>query len=110
MSRVAVVSLFLGVAVASSSSNLPQMRMTAEEVRTRASQPSGNQVGSSKLVGVQTTVLQGDPSKEGFYTILLYVPAHTSIPAHSHRDIHAIAQYRRRSEQRPVFWKVKRPH
>lgn len=35
---------------------------------------------------MQTTVLYGDPSKAGFYTILLYVPAHTTIQAHSHRD------------------------
>ena len=53
---------------------------------------SGNQIGSSKLAGVHTTVPHGDPSKEGFYTILLYVPAHTSIPAHSHRDDHMAAR------------------
>jgi hypothetical protein len=28
----------------------------------------------------------GDPSKSEFYTILLFVPAHTTIAAHSHRD------------------------
>jgi quercetin dioxygenase-like cupin family protein len=31
-------------------------------------------------------VVFGDPSKAGFYTILLFVPAHTTIQAHSHRD------------------------
>ena len=31
-------------------------------------------------------MLVGDPSKEGFYTILLFVPAHTTIQAHSHKD------------------------
>jgi hypothetical protein len=31
-------------------------------------------------------VLFGDPSKAGFYSILLFVPAHTTIQAHSHRD------------------------
>jgi len=28
----------------------------------------------------------GDPSKAGFYTIILSVPANTTIPAHSHHD------------------------
>jgi uncharacterized RmlC-like cupin family protein len=31
-------------------------------------------------------VLFGDPAKSGFYSILLFVPAHTTIQAHSHRD------------------------
>ena len=31
-------------------------------------------------------MLFGDPSKAGFYSILLFVPAHTTIQAHSHRD------------------------
>jgi hypothetical protein len=35
---------------------------------------------------VSTKVLSGDPSKPGFYTIILSVPANTTIPAHSHRD------------------------
>jgi len=84
--QVTLFALVFGLASASTAPTLPKMRLTAEEVRARASQPSGNQIGSSKLVGVQTTVLYGDPSKAGFYTILLYVPAHTSIPAHSHPD------------------------
>ena len=31
-------------------------------------------------------MLAGDPSKPGFDTIILFVPANTTIPAHSHRD------------------------
>ena len=31
-------------------------------------------------------VLKGDPNKPGVYTIMLRVPAHTKIAAHSHRD------------------------
>jgi quercetin dioxygenase-like cupin family protein len=56
--------------------------------RTFASQAisSGNQIGSSGLPGVHTKVVFGDPSKVGFYTILLFVPAHTTIQAHTHRD------------------------
>src|SRR5467141_3578849 len=67
-----------------SSSRLPQMRLTPDEVR--ANQTGTEQVGSSFLAGVSTKVLAGDPSKSGFYTIILSVPASTTIPAHSHHD------------------------
>ncbi len=67
-----------------STSALPEMRLTPAEVR--ANQTSSNQVGSSGLPGVSTKVLFGDPSKAGFYTIVLSVPAHTTIQGHSHRD------------------------
>jgi pimeloyl-ACP methyl ester carboxylesterase len=66
------------------SSTMPQIRMTPAEVR--ANQTGSEQIGSSGLAGVTTKVLFGDPSKPGFYTMVLSVPAHTSIPAHSHRD------------------------
>ena len=45
-----------------------------------------NQIGSSGAAGVHTKVLFGDPAKAGYYSILLLVPAHTTILAHSHRD------------------------
>ena len=73
---------FLGAG--SSPSALLQMRMTPAEVQ--ANQSGSNQIGSSGLAGVTTTVLFGDPSHEGFYTIVLFVPPRTTIPAHSHRD------------------------
>jgi quercetin dioxygenase-like cupin family protein len=65
-------------------SALPPMRLTPDEVR--ANQTGSAQIGSSFLPGVSTKVLSGDPSRPGFYTIVLSVPAHTTIPAHSHRD------------------------
>jgi pimeloyl-ACP methyl ester carboxylesterase len=42
--------------------------------------------GSSGVGGIETVVLKGDPDQEGLYTIMLRVPAHTKIEAHSHRD------------------------
>jgi len=42
--------------------------------------------GSSGVEGIKTVVLKGDPDREGVYTIMLRVPAHTKIAAHSHRD------------------------
>jgi pimeloyl-ACP methyl ester carboxylesterase len=65
-------------------STLAQMRLTPDEVRTQ--QTGTEQIGSSFLAGVRTKVLSGDPSKPGFYTIILSVPANTTIPAHAHRD------------------------
>ena len=60
------------------------MRITPAEVRVDTF--NGTQVGSSGLAGVRSKVLFGDPAKSGFYSILLFVPAHTTIAAHSHRD------------------------
>ena len=71
---------FLGA----SSSALPQMRMTPAEVA--ANQTGSDQIGSSGLAGVSTKVFFGNPSSSDFYTIVLFVPAHTTIPAHAHRD------------------------
>jgi pimeloyl-ACP methyl ester carboxylesterase len=68
----------------SQGSALPQLRLTPDEVR--AHQTGSEQIGSSFLPGVSTKVLFGDPSKAGFYAIVLSVPANTTIPAHSHRD------------------------
>jgi pimeloyl-ACP methyl ester carboxylesterase/uncharacterized RmlC-like cupin family protein len=42
--------------------------------------------GSSGIGGIQTVVLKGDPNQAGVYTIMLRIPAHTKIAAHSHRD------------------------
>src|SRR5271170_6847203 len=46
----------------------------------------GAGAGTSGVVGIQTIVLKGDPTKPGLYTILLRVPAHTKIAAHRHPD------------------------
>ena len=77
---------FLGVPQTSTtaSSTLRQLRLTPAEVR--ANQSGSDQIGSSGLAGVSTKVLFGDPSQSGFYTIVLSVPAHTTIQAHTHRD------------------------
>src|SRR5437588_55369 len=79
-----VVAGFSLVAATAIGQSLPEMRMTPTEIR--ASALDTNQIGSSGLPGVHTKVIFGDPSKAGFYTILLFVPAHTTIQAHTHRD------------------------
>ena len=82
--RFVVVTLFLVAASAATAQSLTQMRMTPAEIGAIAL--DNNQIGSSGVPGVHTKVIFGDPAKAGFYTILLFVPAHTTIQAHSHRD------------------------
>ena len=48
--------------------------------------PNGPGAGTSGVAGIETTVLSGDPTAAGPYTIALRVPAHTGIAAHTHRD------------------------
>jgi len=81
--RLIVAALCMAAGVAAGQS-LAEMRMTPAEMR--ASVLDNNQIGSSGAAGVHTRVLFGDPAKAGFYSILLFVPAHTTILAHSHRD------------------------
>jgi quercetin dioxygenase-like cupin family protein len=81
-----ISGLFLAIAASGTvAQSLPEMRMTPTEIRGIALDDN-NQIGSSKLPGVHTKVIFGNPSTAGFYTILLFVPAHTTIQAHSHRD------------------------
>src|ERR1700730_14636176 len=82
--RLFIATLSPGAASAVIGQSLPQMRMTPAEIG--ATTADNNQIGSARLPGVHTKVLLGDPSRTGFYSILLFVPAHTTIQAHSHRD------------------------
>ncbi len=61
-----------------------RLRMTPPEIAGIAK--SGAGAGTSGVDGIETTVLEGDPSKAGLYVIALHVPPNTSIEAHSHRD------------------------
>ena len=61
-----------------------ETRVTPNEFEFRQQGNPGT--GSSGVSGIQTVVLKGDPNKTGIYTIMLRVPAHTQIAAHSHRD------------------------
>src|SRR5262245_951964 len=74
----------LALATGASAPAVPQVRMTPIEVMS--GDKGSSQVGSSKLEGVHTKVLAGDPAAAGFYSILLFVPPRTTIQAHAHRD------------------------
>src|SRR5579863_190779 len=62
----------------------PEERLTPVEYEFPVRGNPGT--GSSGVAGIQTVVLKGDPNQVGVYTIMLRVPAHTQIAAHSHRD------------------------
>ena len=61
-----------------------QLRLTPAEIAALGKGGAGP--GSSGVAGIQTSVLAGDPTKPGPYTIRLWAPANTRIAAHSHRD------------------------
>ena len=85
MKKILLVALAVLTARSSATAPLfPQMRMTPAEILN--GDQGNSQIGSSKLPGVHTKILAGNPASAGFYSILLYVPAHTTIQAHSHRD------------------------
>jgi hypothetical protein len=60
------------------------IRLTPEEMSGREQANGGP--GTSAVAGIRSTVLAGDPTKPGPYTIRLSVPANTHIHAHVHRD------------------------
>ena len=84
LKQIVCAVCFVAGACASTTSSLPELRMTPKEIQSSGF--SESQIGSSKVAGVRSKVLVGDPSKTGFYSILLFVPPHTTIQAHSHRD------------------------
>jgi quercetin dioxygenase-like cupin family protein len=65
-------------------SSLREMRMTPAEIAATGAE--GEQTGSAGSAAGQRRVLVGDPASAGYYSILLFVPPHTTIQAHSHRD------------------------
>jgi quercetin dioxygenase-like cupin family protein len=82
------LSLSVLLVVLTSSVTLPvsgdQTRLTPAEVAAKEASEAGT--GTSGVSGIRTTVLLGDPSKPGLYTIRLRIPPNTTIQAHTHRD------------------------
>jgi quercetin dioxygenase-like cupin family protein len=80
---IAGVALLLAFSGAASAQEHP-LRLTPPEIAELTH--GGATAGTSGVVGIRTTVLYGDPTKAGPYTIALRVPPNTRIAAHSHRD------------------------
>jgi quercetin dioxygenase-like cupin family protein len=60
------------------------LRLTPAEIAARAQSAAG--AGTSGVATIRTTVLFGDPTKAGLYSLRLTVPPNTRIAAHTHRD------------------------
>jgi pimeloyl-ACP methyl ester carboxylesterase len=80
---IGLVRGFLETAPAATSAPGP-LRLTPAEIQ--GLDKGGAGAGTSGVAGIQTTVLEGDPTRAGPYTIEIRVPPHTQIAAHRHRD------------------------
>ncbi|MET0238939.1 MAG: cupin domain-containing protein [Sphingobium sp.] len=72
------------LAAAPASAALKPARLTPAQIAAVKSGGAG--AGTSGIVGIESVVLAGDPTKAGLYTIEIRVPPHTRIAAHKHRD------------------------
>jgi quercetin dioxygenase-like cupin family protein len=85
MKKTSLFALTILAATCSATApSIPELRMTPTEIMS--GDKGESQIGSSKIDGVHTKILAGNPAAAGFYSILLFVPPRTTIQAHSHRD------------------------
>jgi quercetin dioxygenase-like cupin family protein len=82
---IASITLCSAAAIAyAAAGSSPQIRLSPEDVATLEAHDGG--AGTSGVAGIRTTVVAGDPTQAGPYTIRLNIPANTTIQAHTHRD------------------------
>ena len=84
MKRILTIALVMVLASVAQAAAVEQIRLTPSEITGKEAVGAG--AGTSGVAGIHTTVLLGDPTKPGLYTIRLSIPANTSIQAHTHRD------------------------
>jgi quercetin dioxygenase-like cupin family protein len=86
MSRLAsaAVALLLLASAGAASAQGRLLRLTPTEIEGMTKGGAG--AGTSGVAGISTTILYGDPTKAGPYTIALRAPPNVRIAAHSHRD------------------------
>ena len=83
--RITALSLILLIAAAYAAPlRSPELRLAPNEIDSMQAHDAG--AGTSGVAGIRTTVMLGDPTRDGPYTIRLSVPANTRIQAHTHRD------------------------
>jgi quercetin dioxygenase-like cupin family protein len=79
-SALFIASILAGAAQAAA---IDEIRLTRSDIG--AKEVGGAGAGTSGVAGIRTTVLLGDPTKPGLYTVRLSIPANTIIQAHTHR-------------------------
>jgi uncharacterized RmlC-like cupin family protein len=80
----ALVYLPLVTAAYAATVSFSQLRLPPAEVDALPAHEAGS--GTSGVAGIRTTVVAGEPSGPGPYTIRLTIPPNTRIQAHTHRD------------------------
>jgi uncharacterized RmlC-like cupin family protein len=81
--RAFVLLPLLTVATAATVS-FPELRLAPARVDALPAHEAGS--GTSGVAGIRTTVVAGEPSMPGPYTIRLSIPPNTRIQAHTHGD------------------------
>lgn len=85
MSRhLAIAGVVLLIGASSAAAQSQMLRLTPSEIDGMTKGGAG--AGTSGVAGIRTTILYGDPTKAGPYTIALRAPPNVRIAAHSHRD------------------------
>lgn len=79
-----VAAVLLLLAVDCIADGTSQQRITPNEISRLEQRGAGP--GTSGMAGIRTTILAGDPTRPGLYTIRLFVPGNMRIQAHVHRD------------------------
>jgi len=83
-SYLAIMAAILASATDPAAAGETQLRLTPAEISVLPL--AENAAGTSGVSTMHTTVLSGDPTKPGLYTIQIVIPPHTTIRAHHHRD------------------------
>ena len=78
------VVIALGAVPRSAMAQDRSLRLTPPEIDALTKGGAG--AGTSGVAGIRTTILYGDPTQTGPYTIEIRVPPNTRIAAHDHRD------------------------
>ena len=81
MKRRMLTAVLMALASVVQAGAIEQIRLTPGEIVAKEAGVAG--AGTSGVAGIQTTVLLGDPTKPGLYTIRLSIPPNTKIQAHT---------------------------
>lgn len=84
-SLLILISVF-GLTQSTSAQQADEKRLTSAEVPWPGGIAVGG-TGTSGAPGIQTIILQGDPTKPGLYTIRLKIASNVRIQAHLHQDL-----------------------
>jgi len=86
MTKRLTASVFLPVLTVAYAATVPfaPLRLSPADVDAMRAHEAGS--GTSGVAGIRTTVVAGEPSMPGPYTIRLTIPPNTRIQAHTHRD------------------------